>query len=76
MNEKQEKAIINLKRALNAAGKVGLRGGVFESTFCIYPVDSTVVPEHVDGLDFFEQVKKYGEALHTPLIYLDGGAGV
>jgi len=39
MNEEQRKAIAALKRGLTMCQNAGLMGGVFDSQFCVWPVD-------------------------------------
>lgn len=72
MTEEQEKAITQLKYALNRCAKVGLKGGVFDGSFCIYPNDTGY--HHPGGDGFFEWVESIGEILQCKMD-LDGGAG-
>ena len=75
MNEAQKKAATQVTRALKKAGKAGLTGGVFDGTFCLWPMkDDGYIME--GGLEFFERIEEKGELLYTSPIRLDGGAGV
>ncbi len=63
-----------MKRLLDLfCGKAGLRGGIFDTAFSLWPVkdDKKVGRDR----DFFIGVEKYGITLSTPEIFLDGGAG-
>lgn len=77
MNEKQIKAARSLQKSLAKCSAAGLRGGVFDSSFCVWPIDAP----HPESLgiyeDFFEGVEKIGgvviDSAHRMI--LDGGAG-
>ncbi len=73
MNKAQIVAAKSVERALNKAGRVGLTGGVFDSKFCLWPGNCEDIPP---GREFFDLIYKKGMVLHTPDIFLDGGAGV
>lgn len=74
MTSEQKKAVTQLKRALNKCGSVGLKGGVYDSNFCLWPVGES--PEE-PSRTFFENVEDVGGVCWLPeKIYLDGGAGV
>ena len=73
MNNEQIKATESLQRALDKCHKTGLKGGVFDTSFCVWP--SVHEPRNnVDGDDFFESVERYGKTINTEM-FLDGGAG-
>jgi len=69
MTSKQNVAATQLLKALNKCHKVGLAGGVFESTFYIWPKD---VDPHKGN--FFEFIESCGMSLRSPMS-LDGGSG-
>lgn len=75
MNKKQINAINNLKKALDSCDKVGLRGGVFEGQFCIWPKDIDVQGLAEKHNDFFDKVDEFGFSIDSKM-WLDGGAGV
>ena len=72
LNEEQRKAVKSLERALNAAGRAGLTGGVYDRHFILWPSDN---PPELDA-EFFNNAEEVGALLHTPDISLDGGSGV
>ncbi len=72
MTSEQIKASKQLNAALNKCAKVGLSGGVYDGTFCIWPSEHEL--RSADGINFFQLVDEYGEMLFTPMA-LDGGAG-
>ncbi len=75
MNKKQERAAESLKKALGRCAAAGLRGGVYEGSFCIWPISG--IPDPLDGppRDFFGTIHEYGVILHGVKMMLDGGAG-
>ena len=73
MTYDQIKATNRLKRALDNCRKAGLEGGVYDTTFCLWPIG--ISPQgNRDDHDFFEVVEKHGKLLSTTMT-LDGGAG-
>jgi hypothetical protein len=70
MTPEQEQAGTQLLRALNVCRAVGLAGGVFDGSFCIWP-------QHIDPLagEFFEVIEGQGRRLLSSMS-LDGGAGI
>lgn len=76
MNEEQKSAVRSLKRALKKCGNSGLRGGVYDASFCIWPKELDPTTSGGDDSEFFNEVDRYGESLNVPEISLDGGAGV
>ena len=79
MNDEQLKAAKQLGRALNRCGSVGLTGGVFDGSFCLWPADA-VSPHRIEesgANDFFGAVEEESDGFIVPhrKIYLDGGAG-
>jgi hypothetical protein len=74
MNEDQIKAAKSIERALKKAGKLGLSGGVYDGTFCIWPSGSVDTMD--ESTNFFDDVEEHGMSLFTPGMHLDGGAGV
>jgi len=76
MNEEQKKAVASLRRALNKCAKAKLSGGVFDTSFCIWPSEFDPEKLRNDGVyhDFFSAVDNVGEVLSCDM-YLDGGAG-
>ena len=79
MNKKQIVAAKSLERALKKCGLVGLVGGVFDGSFCVWPSDC-ISPHRVEESgenDFFGAVEKEscGIVLHHGDMYLDSGAG-
>jgi hypothetical protein len=73
MNVKQKAATAKLLKALDACHEAGIKGGVFDSSFCIWPIDAPEDP-YESGNNFFRIVEKYGADL-TSKMSLDGGAG-
>ena len=74
LNEEQLKAAKSLERALNKCGKVGLSGGVYDSSFILF--DENESREEVVESLFLNGEDERGVSLLTPEISLDGGAGV
>jgi hypothetical protein len=73
MTRQQSSAAIRLQKALDNCHKHGLRGGVYESTFRVWPVVGPCPMEA--GRKFFEVIEERGMTLYSPMV-LDGGAGV
>lgn len=73
MTQKQFSAIARLKKALDRCHAVGLQGGVYDGSFCLWPVEG-VDPR--DTENFFGAVDNYGMSLREVKMSLDGGAGV
>ena len=73
MNAQQEKAAMKVKKAFELAGRVGLTGGVFEGTVCLWPKEINV---KIGELEFFETVEEFGIYFCPIGIELDGGTGV
>lgn len=78
MNEEQAKAAKSLQRVLNKCAKLGLTGGVFDGSFCVWPIIGEC-PHRVSesqANDFFGAVADEceGKQLVTNM-ELDGGAG-
>lgn len=73
MNEAQQYAAMRLQSALAECRKVGLAGGVFDASFCVWPSANGSPFEHGD---FFEGIQSLGgEVLNGHGMWLDGGAG-
>ncbi len=73
MNVKQKRAAERLEKALENCHRSGLKGGVFDSTFYVWPIDG---PDPYEaGTQFFAVIDGSGTAMNT-LMSLDGGAGV
>ncbi len=73
MNKQQQKAAKQLERALIACHKAGLKGGVYDCHFYLWPEDAT--PDPRDHGHFFDNVDAIGARIVT-LMILDGGSGV
>ncbi len=74
MNAKQAKATMKLEAVLAECHKAGLKGGVFDCSFCVWPANGKPDP-YESGSRFFEVIEDIGEVIHSPMS-LDGGAGV
>ena len=75
MNNQQRKAVTRLKNALNNCADVGLCGGVYEGSFCIWPLDlDPHVVEVAGDNDFMSAVEDQcaGDIIESKM-YLDGG---
>ena len=55
MNKQQMKAIKSLEKALDRCDKVGLKGGVFDSNFCVWSQKIDIDHDNY----FFAKVDKY-----------------
>jgi hypothetical protein len=75
MTKTQMTAVNQLQRALNACANAGLSGGVFDGTFCIWPLEQTREIHAGAKGDFFVNVETHGCMLHVSM-QLDGGAGI
>ncbi len=75
MNKAQLLAIRKLKLALDTCHYAGLKGGVFDTSFCVWPIDSAVDPFE-GGSNFFRIIEEHGAILNEVKMSLDGGAGV
>lgn len=73
MTDQQQRAADRLQKALDACHKAGLRGGVFDSSFYVWPVDSN--PNPYDSPRFFEAIREAGGEWVVTAMSLDGGAG-
>lgn len=73
MTPQQLRAVSRLEAALDNAHRVGLRGGVYESRFRVWPTEG---PQPFDSPchQFFEVVEKTGATCFSEML-LDGGAG-
>lgn len=74
MKVKQWRAAERLRKALESCHAVGLRGGVFDCSFYLWPVDADPDP-YESGRKFFEVIEDNGAVIRSPM-NLDGGAGV
>ncbi len=74
MNAKQKAAARRLEKALEHCHKTGLQGGVFDMSFCLWPVGTEPHPADT-GMRFFEVVKEVGTIIYSPMS-LDGGSGI
>lgn len=74
MTREQVLATQSLKRALNKCHSVGLRGGVFDNSFCLWPSSLQPDPRESGGR-FFQVVLENGAIISSP-INIDGGAGL
>lgn len=73
MTDQQNQLVDKLEQLLNEMGQRGLSGGIFDGAFCVWL--SGNVPSFDKG-DFFSSVQSAGgRVLHTPGMWLDGGAG-
>lgn len=77
MTKAQKSAVRKLESALNACSDAGLKGGVFDNNFCVWPIDANPNP-YDSGWDFFNVIEKTGCILSGERVRmsLDGGAGV
>lgn len=73
MTKKQTAAAIRLNKAIDACHRAGLRGGVYEYSFRVWPVNANPQP-HDEGMRFFESIEEIGMTL-TSRMLLDGGSG-
>lgn len=77
MTRQQKAAIKKLESALNACHDAGMKGGIFDGKFCVWPID-TVPDPYECGNQFFDVISEFGDIIgcqRTPM-NLDGGAGV
>ena len=78
MNDTQTKAATQLKKALNACAKAGLQGGIYEGTFCVWPITARSPHEINDSgeTDFYTAVEAQceGKQIHCKM-HIDGGNG-
>lgn len=75
MSDKQIAATERLRKALEACHKAGLKGGVYDGSFYIWPITTEPDPRDAPHFGFFEAVKEVGALIHSDM-NLDGGAGV
>ncbi len=74
MDGKGIKAVMGLRLALQACHAAGLKGGVYDGNFCVWPVEGND-PRDTDH--FFEAIEEVGGAiLYSISMDLDGGASV
>ncbi len=75
LNEKQKRAVKSLIRALNNADAAGLVGGVYDSSFCVWPVGAIDLDSA--GNNFFRLVSEHGHCIGCDEVSmrLDGGSG-
>jgi hypothetical protein len=73
MTPQQDSAVQQLQRALNRAHAAGLRGGVYESKFRVWPTVGPC-PMEVPAHQFFDVIHREGATIFSPML-LDGGAG-
>ncbi len=74
-NKRQRAAATRLRKALDACHEAGLKGGVFSSSFCLWPIKTTPEQDPFNaGIYFFRVVDEIGESLDSKMS-LDGGAG-
>jgi hypothetical protein len=72
VSEEQKEYAEKLALLLMEMKMLGLEGGVYGGSFCLWPNDIEIERDN----DFFESVNEFGIILFTPGINLDGGAGV
>lgn len=73
MNREQIRAAERLRKALQACDSAGLRGGVFDTRFVLWPKDAQ--PDPRETKDFFITIQEVGCILPNDMD-IDGGAGV
>lgn len=73
MNKEQTAAVRSLVAALDKCAKAGLQGGVFDTSFCVWPEGAEPHPN--DAPEFFSGVENIGGKVLDTHMYLDGGAG-
>ena len=69
LTDEQNRAAAQLLEALNKCHVAGLRGGVYDEQFCLWPIDRKLGHD----FDFFINVDEHGQVLCTQM-QLDGGA--
>jgi hypothetical protein len=74
--QNQRSAAIRLEMALKNCKKVGLQGGVYDGSFCLWPEGYKPDPRDGDSFKFFENLEEIGEIIRSSTMTLDGGAGV
>jgi hypothetical protein len=74
MTKAQIKAVDRLQKALQSCYKTGLRGGVFDCSFCIWPEDA-IHPGDKPTNEYFSYIEEVGAIIRTQM-NLDGGSGV
>lgn len=74
MNVREEKAADQLRKAMDSCHEAGLRGGVYECSMRVWPINADPDP-HESGLKFFEVINKVGKTICSEMI-VDGGAGI
>lgn len=74
MTKRQQQSATALELALERCHRAGLKGGVFDSSFCVWPIESPCPFE--SGSEFFDVIRKNGMILYRTSMSLDGGAGV
>ena len=74
MLSKHVKAIERLHKALNHCHKAGLKGGVWDGSFYVWPIDAEPDPRDA-GVRFFEAIREVGGDHVYTQMWLDGGAG-
>lgn len=77
MNKQQLRVAKDLQDSLDACFPAGLMGGVFESSFYVWPQDADPSPqdEWPTGERFEERVELAGGMELPNRMWLDGGAG-
>lgn len=73
LNAYQKSAVNQLRKALDNAHREGLKGGVFDCNFVVWPAKTT--PDPRESSQFFEFLSDIGGVIKSPM-QLDGGAGV
>jgi len=73
MDEKQKTIACRLEKLLNAADDANLMGGVYEGSFCLWPINKAPLIRH--NAEFFDAVEEHGIILLSRM-GLDGGAGI
>jgi hypothetical protein len=74
MTKKQLACVAAMERLLERCKKVGLQGGVFDGTFCLWPEKGPHPADGKSSWDFFDRVKEFGVIIHTNMS-IDGGSG-
>jgi hypothetical protein len=74
VTSKQAAAAERLRKALNSCHQAGLKGGVFDSSMWVWPVDASPDP-YESGNQFFIVIEGCGTVVRSPM-NLDGGAGI
>lgn len=73
LNCYQKAAVNQLRKALDNCHREGLKGGVFDCNFVLWPIGTT--PDPRESLGFFDFVSDIGGVIKSPM-QLDGGAGL